>query len=203
MSISLCNVPGKRGLIFDMKEMLETRGYIYKAKHEGWYSVSDETFYPQSVVDSALDPMTGRKLMVRLCPSTPRVRTHLTALQVSRETGKEVEWSSEINYHFRLSRFKEKLLQCYQEDLTIRPKVYRDEVVQAVTSDIPDLSISRPVERLEWGIRVPGDESQTIYVWVDALVNYLTKAGYPFPPGEGYKQGWPADVQVIGKDITR
>jgi methionyl-tRNA synthetase len=68
---------------------------------------------------------------------------------------------------------------------------------------LEDLSISRPVERLTWGIRVPNDESQTIYVWLDALINYITKAGYPWVPGQEHALGWPADVQVIGKDIVR
>ncbi|KAL2858914.1 tRNA synthetases class I (M)-domain-containing protein [Aspergillus pseudodeflectus] len=165
-------------------EMLENRGYIYTSKHEGWYSVSDETFYPQSQVHLALDPATGRKRMVSI------------------ETGKEVEWSSETNYHFRLSAFKDRLLELYEAGF-IAPEHYKDRVVQAVTSGLTDLSISRPVERLTWGIPVPGDDSQTIYVWLDALVNYLTKAGYPFPPGEGARLGWPADVHVVGKDIVR
>ena len=78
------------------------------------------------------------------------------------------------------------------------------EVVQAVSDGLPDLSVSRPVERLTWGIPVPDDETQTIYVWLDALVNYLTKSNYPFQiPGEEDAAGWPADVQVIGKDIVR
>lgn len=76
-------------------------------------------------------------------------------------------------------------------------------IVQSVSSGLPDLSVSRPVERLTWGVRVPGDDTQTIYVWLDALVNYLTKAGYPFAPGQEGKEGWPADVHVIGKDISR
>ena len=76
-------------------------------------------------------------------------------------------------------------------------------IEKSVSEGLQDLSISRPAERLTWGIPVPGDNSQTIYVWLDALVNYLTKAGYPFPPGEGVKYGWPADVHVVGKDITR
>jgi methionyl-tRNA synthetase len=76
-------------------------------------------------------------------------------------------------------------------------------VVNAVASGLQDLSISRPVERLTWGIPVPGDDTQTIYVWLDALVNYLTKAGYPFPPGEESKSVWPADLHVVGKDIVR
>lgn len=77
------------------------------------------------------------------------------------------------------------------------------EVVQAVESGLEDLSISRPYDRLSWGIRVPGDDSQTIYVWLDALMNYATKAGYPWTPGHEKAGGWPADCHVIGKDIVR
>ncbi|RDW93849.1 methionine--tRNA ligase MSM1 [Aspergillus mulundensis] len=166
-------------------EMLQHRGYIYTSKHEGWYSVSDETFYPQSQVHLSLDPATGRKRMVSI------------------ETGKEVEWSSETNYHFRLSAFTDRLLKLYQTTDFIQPTQYNELVVKSVSSGLSDLSISRPVERLTWGIPVPNDNSQTIYVWLDALVNYLTKAGYPFPPGEGSRLGWPADVHVVGKDIVR
>jgi methionyl-tRNA synthetase len=78
-----------------------------------------------------------------------------------------------------------------------------NDVVRWVSDGLEDLSISRPVERLSWGIRVPEDESQTIYVWLDALINYITKAGYPWAPGQEHTLGWPADVQVIGKDIVR
>lgn len=78
-----------------------------------------------------------------------------------------------------------------------------DDIVQAVSSGLSDLSISRPVQRLSWGIRVPGDETQTIYVWLDALVNYLTYAGYPFTPGKEFQSIWPANVHVVGKDILR
>ncbi|KAB8203226.1 tRNA synthetases class I (M)-domain-containing protein [Aspergillus parasiticus] len=165
-------------------EMLNHRGYIYTSKHEGWYSVSDETFYPPSQVHNSLDPTTGRKRMV------------------SAETGKEVEWSSETNYHFRLSAFQERLLDLYKTGF-ITPSNYTTEIVKSVSSGLQDLSISRPVERLTWGIPVPGDDTQTIYVWLDALVNYLTKAGYPFPPGQEGGLGWPADVHVVGKDIVR
>ncbi len=77
------------------------------------------------------------------------------------------------------------------------------DVVSAVERGLTDLSISRPLERLKWGIPVPGDETQTIYVWLDALVNYLTKSGYPWAPGMGNSGGWPADCHVIGKDIVR
>lgn len=123
---------------------------------------------------------------------------------MSVETGKEVEWSSETNYHFRLSAFKDRLLEFYEKNPTfVTPSRYMADVVKSVSSGLQDLSISRPVERLTWGIRVPGDETQTIYVWLDALVNYLTKAGYPFPPGQEGRLGWPADVHVVGKDIIR
>lgn len=124
--------------------------------------------------------------------------------QVSIETGKEVEWSSETNYHFRLSAFKDRLLELYSRpDSFITPTKYAAHVIQSVETGLQDLSISRPVERLNWGIPVPGDDKQTIYVWLDALVNYLTRAGYPFPPGQVNASFWPADVHVVGKDIVR
>jgi len=116
-----------------------------------------------------------------------------------------VEWTSESNYHFRLSAFKDRLLEYYNKNPNfIVPATRMNDVIQAVSSGLEDLSISRPVERLSWGIRVPDDDSQTIYVWLDALINYLTIARYPFQvPGEEYRYGWPADCHVIGKDIVR
>lgn len=167
-------------------QMLEERGLIYESKHEGWYSVSDETFYPQPQVHLIVDPPTGRKIMASI------------------ETGKEVEWTSERNYHFRLSAFREKLLKFYEENPKyIVPKSRMDEVVRQVKTGLEDLSISRPAERLSWGVSVPTDPSQTIYVWLDALLNYATAVGYPFTPGKEAVGGWPADVQVVGKDIVR
>ncbi|KAG9832782.1 hypothetical protein KCV05_g13319, partial [Aureobasidium melanogenum] len=166
--------------------LLNERGYIYQSKHEGWYSVSDETFYPESQVHLVLDPPTGRKVMASI------------------ETGKEVEWTSEINYHFRLSAFRDKLLAYYAENSEwITPQAKMKEIVSAVTAGLEDLSISRPSSRLTWGIRVPTDPTQTIYVWLDALINYATAAGYPWAPGSEHTGGWPADVQIIGKDILR
>ena len=129
---------------------------------------------------------------------------NLTMNQVSVETGREVEWSSETNYHFRLSAFQERLLDLYQgPESFITPSKYASAVINSVSSGLQDLSISRPAERLTWGIPVPGDDTQTIYVWLDALVNYLTKAGYPFTPGQESTSIWPADVHVVGKDIVR
>ena len=167
--------------------MLKQRGWIYAKKHEGWYSISDEAFYPEKGVHLVLDRATGRKHMA------------------SKETGKEVEWTSENNYHFRMSALRGRLLDFYKENPEfVVPETRMKDVVQEVVAGLQDLSISRPVERLNWGIPVPDDETQTIYVWLDALINYLTKANYPFQiPGHENAAGWPADVHVIGKDIVR
>lgn len=156
------------------------------AKHEGWYSVSDETFYPESQVHLVVEPQTGRKIMASI------------------ETGKEVEWTSEMNYHFRLSRFQDRLLQYYDDHPEfVIPNTRMAELYKEIQSGLSDLSVSRPSSRLTWGIRVPDDWDQTIYVWLDALVNYLTRAGYPWAPGSEHTGGWPADCHIIGKDITR
>ncbi len=164
---------------------LNHRGYIYESKHEGWYSVSDETFFPLSAVHLVLDPSTGRKHMA------------------SMETGREVEWTSEVNYHFRLSSFRDRLLKHYKENPDfIVPSSRMSFITKEVEAGLEDLSVSRPVSRLQWGIRVPNDESQTIYVWLDALVNYITYAGYPFS-GSETNSIWPPNCQVIGKDIIK
>ncbi len=125
--------------------------------------------------------------------------------KASQETGTEVEWTSETNYHFRMSALRDRLLEFYANNPQfVEPLSRMKDVIQQVTSGLSDLSISRPVERLSWGIPVPDDTSQTIYVWLDALINYLTKANYPFQvPGQEHASGWPADVHVIGKDIVR
>ncbi|KAB5531197.1 tRNA synthetases class I (M)-domain-containing protein [Coniochaeta sp. 2T2.1] len=166
---------------------LKRNDYIYESTHKGWYCVSDECFYPESLIEKKMDPMSGRVNMV------------------SQETGNVVEWIEEKNYHFRMTALKEKLLQFYNENPNwLLPATRQVEVVDWVTNNLEDLSISRPTERLSWGIPVPGDPSQTIYVWVDALVNYLTKAGYPnWTPGKEDAGGWPVDVHIVGKDIVR
>ncbi|KIW17880.1 methionine-tRNA ligase [Exophiala spinifera] len=161
-------------------------GYIYEASHEGWYCVSDETFYPETQVQRILDPSTGDTKIVSI------------------ETGKEVEWTSETNYHFRLSAFREPLLEHYTKNPTaIVPKQRMAFVKNEIENGLTDLSISRPSSRLSWGIRVPGDDSQTIYVWLDALLNYLTMTGYPVGRFNKADSIWPPDCQVIGKDIIR
>ena len=166
--------------------MLQEKGYLYESKHEGWYSVSDETFYPESQVQLIVDPPTGKKIMQSI------------------ETGNEVEWTSERNYHFKLSAFKDRLLKWYEENPEwIVPRARMEDVIKQVSTNLEDLSVSRPSSRLQWGIRVPTDSSQTIYVWLDALLNYATAVGYPFTPGKESSTGFPPDVQVIGKDIVR
>ncbi|PSR90790.1 tRNA synthetases class I (M)-domain-containing protein [Coniella lustricola] len=167
--------------------LLREKGFIYESKHEGWYCVSDETYYPESMLIRKLDPLTGEVTMA------------------SSETGNTVEWVEEKNYHFRMTAFKGALLEFYKANPTwIHPPHRMAEVVDWVENNLEDLSISRPSTRLEWGIRVPDDESQTIYVWVDALINYLTKAGFPdWAPGHEKEGGWPADLHIIGKDILR
>lgn len=169
-------------------QRLQDQGLIYMAEHSGWYSVSDETFVPESGVQLIVDPPTGRKIMV------------------SRETGKEVEWTKEMNYKFDLPAFQERLVKYYNERTdAIMPDRFYQEIVSHLKQGLQPLSVSRPSERLTWGVPVPNDPSQTIYVWLDALLNYTTILGYPWSPSttEMTNAGWPADVQVIGKDITR
>lgn len=167
--------------------MLRERGLIYESKREGWYCVSDECFYPESLIERKMDAFTGE------------------VYTASTETGNKVEWTVEKNYHFRMTALKGRLLEFYEKNPTwVVPATRMSEVVDWVNNNLEDLSISRPVDRLTWGIRVPDDDSQTIYVWVDALINYITAAGFPtWTPGNEQAGGWPADVHVIGKDILR
>jgi methionyl-tRNA synthetase len=163
---------------------LKERGFIYESTHRGWYCVSDECFYQESEVERRYVPQTDKTIMASI------------------ETGNEVEWTEEKNYHFRMLALKDRLLEFYESNPNwIEPRSRMNEVVSWVKNNLEDLSISRPANRLDWGIRVPDDPSQTIYVWIDALINYITVCGFPNLPAEGGP--WPADVQVIGKDIVR
>ncbi|KAI1414590.1 tRNA synthetases class I (M)-domain-containing protein [Hypoxylon sp. FL1857] len=168
-------------------ERLMESGYIYETKHEGWYCVSDETYYPETMLEKRVDPQTGKPFMASV------------------ETGNAVEWTEERNYHFRLTAFRDRLLKLYAENPDwVVPHNRFAEVIYWVKNNLDDLSISRPVSRLDWGIPVPGDPTQTIYVWVDALINYIAVAGYPsWTPGSEHEKGWPANVHVVGKDIVR
>ncbi|KAK6195372.1 hypothetical protein SNE40_000819 [Patella caerulea] len=156
--------------------VLESKGYIYKGGYEGWYSVSDEAFMSESdVKDIMIDGKTCK---------------------VSVESEQPVIWMEEENYMFRLSKFKDKIHD-WLDTGVIHPKNFEQNVRNMLTN-LTDLSISRQSDRLTWGIPVPNDPTQTIYVWLDALVNYLTVTGYP-----NVSSRWPPDCQIIGKDILR
>lgn len=161
---------------------------LYKGSHEGWYCVSDECFYPEDMVQPSIVPQTGKKIMINT------------------ESENEVEWIKEETWFFPLTKYKDALLKFYDENPDwIKPEHRMNEVRDWVKNHLEDLSITRPHSRLSWGIPDPEDPSQTIYVWVDALINYITKAGYPKNWQVGSKDTglWPADIQVIGKDILR
>ncbi|TKT79347.1 methionine--tRNA ligase [Aquamicrobium sp. LC103] len=156
---------------------MEASGDIYKGGYAGWYSVRDEAYYGEEEIELRDDG-------VRYGPQ-----------------GTPVEWVEEESYFFRLSAYQDRLLKLYEERPDfIGPVERRNEIVSFVRSGLKDLSISRTT--FDWGIPVPGDEKHVMYVWVDALTNYITAVGYPDEKAELWKY-WPADVHVIGKDITR
>ncbi|XP_051877413.1 methionine--tRNA ligase, mitochondrial [Pristis pectinata] len=158
---------------------LREKGYLYQATYEGWYSTPDETFFSESQVSERKD-------------------AHGNIIKVSLESGHKVEWTKEENYMFKLSEFKPKLLEWLKKNpQVILPEKFYHIVLHWLQEEIPDISVSRQRSRLKWGIPVPEDPTQTIYVWLDALVNYLTVAGYP------EDQNLPAMHHVIGKDILK
>jgi len=156
---------------------MAAKGDIYLSKYSGWYSVRDEAFYGEDETEER----DGRRFAVK--------------------TGTPVEWVEEESYFFRLSAYAERLLRLYEErpDFIV-PENYKNEIVAFVKRGLNDLSISRTT--FDWGIPVPGDPKHVMYVWVDALTNYLSATGFPDAnaPRAGF---WPADAHVIGKDITR
>jgi methionyl-tRNA synthetase len=157
-------------------ERMQARGDIYLSKYSGWYSVRDEAYYDA-------DELTERDGQ-RFAP-----------------TGTPVEWVEEESYFFKLSAYAEKLLAHYEANPDfVTPEKYRNEIVAFVKRGLNDLSISRTT--FDWGVPVPGDPRHVMYVWVDALTNYITGAGFPDETAERWKF-WPANAHVIGKDITR
>jgi methionyl-tRNA synthetase len=121
-------------------------------------------------------------------------------IRVSSESGHRVEWMEEENYLFKLSRFQDDLKYWIRQE-PIAPAIFNQQVLHWLEErELADLSVSRSSERLKWGIPVPDDPQQRIYVWLDALMNYLTVCGYP---NESFRRFWPPDVQVIGKDILK
>jgi len=159
-------------------QRLVERGAIYLETYGGWYAVRDEAFYAES--ELVADGRGGR-----LAP-----------------TGAPVEWVEEPSYFFRLSAWGERLLRFYEANPDfILPVSRRNEVVSFVEGGLQDLSISRTT--FDWGVPVPGDAAHVMYVWVDALTNYLTAAGFPDTESEGFHKWWPADLHMVGKDILR
>ncbi len=157
----------------ELFKVLQKNGFIYKNTYTGQYCVSDEMF-----VDSA-GPGAP-------CP----------------ECGRPTETISEENYFFKLSAFEDKLLKLYAENPDfIRPETRRNEVISFVRSGLRDLSISRST--FKWGIPVPGDPKHVIYVWLDALINYISALGYGQKDHAKFDRYWPADVHMIGKEIVR
>ena len=156
---------------------LERRGEIYLGRFSGWYSVRDEAFYDESEL---IDGPTGK----RTAP-----------------TGADVEWLEEENYFFRLSAWQDRLLAWHEANPdAIAPRSRRNEVISFVKGGLKDLSISRT--SFSWGIPVPGNPKHVVYVWLDALINYITALGYPDADGE-FATFWPADLHMVGKDILR
>ncbi|GAA5225562.1 methionine--tRNA ligase [Paeniglutamicibacter antarcticus] len=158
---------------------MEANGDIYLDKYAGWYSVRDEAFYAEEDTEVRED-----------------------GVRYSTDTDTEVAWTEEESYFFRLSAYQDKLLELYKSQPDFgAPHSRFNEVIRFVQRGLDDLSISRTT--FDWGVPVPGNKDHVMYVWVDALTNYLTGAGFPDIDSESFKKYWPADVHVIGKDISR
>jgi methionyl-tRNA synthetase len=152
-------------------------GDLYLDRYEGWYSVRDEAFYEEKELTVAED---GTKL-------SPQ--------------GTPVEWTAEETWFFRLSKYQQPLLDLYRaEPDFIRPESRRNEILRFVEGGLADLSVSRT--SFDWGVPVPGSPGHVMYVWVDALTNYITGAGYP-DDSAAFAKWWPANLHLIGKDIVR
>jgi len=148
---------------------------IYKSSYTGWYDVKEEEFVPEARADKA-----------RMNPEHPQAYQKL----------------KEENYFFKLSNYTDQIREAIQSGaFRIVPETRKNEILAVLEEGLDDISISRPKDKLEWGIPVPGDPNQVMYVWFEALMNYITVLGYP--EHADFKNFWPANVQVIGKDILR
>ena len=157
---------------------LEKKGEIYLSKYSGWYSVSDEAFYS----DDEIEEINGNK--------------------IAKPSGSKVEWLEEESYFFKLSKWQEPLLDFYKKNPNfILPKSRKNEVISFVKSGLKDLSVSR--KSFKWGINVPSNKDHVMYVWLDALTNYLSALNYPDENDKMFKNFWPANLHIIGKDILR
>ncbi len=158
--------------------ILEKNKQIFLSKYSGWYSVSDEAFYNEDEVEEK------------------------DGLKVAKSSGSAVEWVEEESFFFKLSEWEKPLLDFYEKNKNfILPESRRNEVISFVKSGLKDLSVSR--KTFSWGVKVPSDENHIVYVWLDALTNYLSSLKYPDENNELYKNFWPADLHIIGKDILR
>ena len=158
--------------------ILEKNDDIYLSKYSGWYSVSDEAFYNEDEI------------------------TIKDKVKTATESGSPVEWIEEESYFFRLSKWQNILIEYYEKNPDfISPKKRRNEVINFVKSGLKDLSISR--KTFSWGIKVPNNKDHVIYVWLDALTNYISALDFPDFSNDLYKKFWPASVHMIGKDILR
>ena len=157
---------------------LEKNDDIYLSKYSGWYSVSDEAFYAEEEISEKED------------------------IKIATTSGSQVEWIEEESYFFRLSKWQDSLLEYYENNPDfISPKSRKNEVISFVKSGLKDLSISR--KAFSWGIKVPNNPEHVIYVWLDALTNYISALNYPNTDDDLFKNFWPASVHLIGKDILR
>ena len=157
---------------------LEKNDDIYLSKYSGWYSVSDEAFYGEDEIEE----LDGNKIAI--------------------SSQSPVEWMDEESYFFRLSKWEKPLLEYYENNPNfIAPKSRKNEVISFVKSGLKDLSISR--KSFSWGIPVPGNNEHVIYVWLDALTNYISALDYPNSNSELFEKYWPANIHLIGKDILR
>ena len=158
--------------------ILEKKKEIYLSKYSGWYSVSDEAFY----LDSEIEDANGTKIAI--------------------SSGSPVEWVEEESYFFKLSNWQDKLLEYYSKNPDfILPVARKNEVISFVKGGLKDLSVSR--KSFSWGIKVPSNSDHVIYVWLDALTNYISALNYPNTNDKLYKDFWPASIHLIGKDILR
>ena len=158
--------------------ILENNGDIYLSKYSGWYSVSDEAFYSNDEITDKGD------------------------IKISTVSGSQVEWLEEESYFFKLSKWQNKLLDFYEKNPNfILPKSRRNEVISFVKSGLKDLSVSR--KSFSWGIKVPNNKDHVIYVWLDALTNYISSLNYPDVKNNLFKKFWPGTIHIIGKDILR
>ena len=157
---------------------LEKNGDIYLSKYSGWYSVSDEAFYNEDEIEEK------------------------DGIKIAKISNSPVEWMDEESFFFKLSKWEKPLLKYYKENPEfIQPESRRNEVISFVENGLKDLSVSR--KSFSWGIKVPENSNHVIYVWLDALTNYISALNYPNKEDDLFKKFWPASIHLIGKDILR